>query len=53
LLARLAEQDHHHDPLRLLDVDLFVVEREQSIDDNLALRRLEDTDLLELQEIAA
>src|SRR6185503_5254970 len=53
LLARLAEQHHHHDPLRLLDVDLFVVEREQAIDDDLALPGLQDSNLLEMQQIAA
>ena len=53
LLSRLAEQDHHDDPFRLLDIDLLVVEREQPIDDELALRGLQDPDLLELQQIAS
>src|SRR5512134_936783 len=52
-LSGLTEQDHHHDPLGLLDIDLFVVERQQTIDDELALNRLKDADLLELQEVTA
>jgi hypothetical protein len=53
LLPRLTEEDHHHDPFRLLDVDFLVVEREQPIYYELALRRLQDPNLLEMQQIAA
>ena len=52
-LARLTEEDHHDDPFGLLDVDFFVVERKQSIDYELALRGLQDADLLQIQQIAA
>src|SRR5882672_3003694 len=53
LLARLAEEDHHHDPLGLLDVDLVVVERQEPIDYELALHGLQDANVLEMEQIAA
>ena len=39
LVAGLAEQHHHDDPLDLLDVDLLGIEREQPVDDELTLSR--------------
>src|SRR5690606_475290 len=52
-LARLTEQHHQHDPFDLLDVYFTRIEREQAIDDELALIRIQDSDALEVQEVAA
>src|SRR5690606_17712248 len=53
LLIGLAEEHHHDHPADLVDVDLLGIEREQTVDDELALDREQDPDLLEMQEIAA
>ncbi len=37
--AGLAGQHHEHDPLDLLETQLFAVEREQTLDDYFALGR--------------
>jgi hypothetical protein len=41
-LARLAREHHQHDPLDLLQIQLLGVERQQPLDDDLALARRED-----------
>src|SRR5690606_12130023 len=53
LVARLAEQHHHYDPFDLLDVDFVRVERQQPVDRKLPLRRRQDSDLLQMQQIAS
>ena len=52
-LPGLAEQHHQHHPLHLLDVDLPRIERQQPVDHQLALRRVQDADVLQIQNVAA
>src|SRR5215467_35865 len=50
LLTRLAREHHEHHPAQLLGVRLVGLERQEPLDDDLALRGGEDVCALELQE---
>ena len=52
-LARLAGQHHQHDPLDLLEAQLLGVERQQTLDDDLALGRRQDAAAFERQQQTA
>ncbi len=52
-LPRLTEQDHEHDPLDLLDVDVRRFERKQPINKDFSLRRRQYSDLLKVANIAS
>ena len=47
-LPRLAEQDHQNNPFYLFDIDVRGFERQQAIDEDFALRRRQDADLLKI-----
>ena len=52
-LARLARQHHEHEPLEPVDVDVVAIERDEAVDDDLALQRRKNAFLFELQQITA
>ena len=47
-LAGLTEQNHQYNPLDLLDINIWRFKREKAIDQNFALSRSQDSDLLEV-----
>jgi hypothetical protein len=50
-LARLTKEKHHYDPLDLLDIDIGVIQRQKPIYHQFSLRRRENADLLQMQQI--